>query len=61
MSVNNREKQWGRITYFEPNEVFGNDNQPVNQEDLSKYVNLSVRVPSRFYKNNNCRKYFSYL
>jgi hypothetical protein len=44
---------YGRIVYFEPNDLFGDDNQPVNQEELTKYVNLSVKIPSRFYKNNN--------
>lgn len=46
----------GRITYFEPNELFGGDNQPVNQEELTKYVNLSVRIPSRFYDENKITK-----
>lgn len=46
----------GRITYFEPNELFGDDNQPVNQEELTKYVNLSVRIPSRFYDENKITK-----
>lgn len=45
--------KFGRIQYIEPNEIFGGDNQPVNQEDLSKYVNLSVKIPSRYYKENN--------
>ena len=51
----------GRIVYFEPNELFGTDNQPVNQEDLTKYVNLSVRVPSRIYNGNQTKKYESIL
>lgn len=52
----------GRIVYFEPNELFGVDNIPVNQEDLSKYINLSVRVPSRFYNESDAkRKYESVL
>lgn len=45
--------KFGRIQYIEPNEIFGGDNQPVNQEDLSKYVNLSVKIPSRYYQENN--------
>lgn len=48
--------KFGRIQYIEPNEIFGGDNQPVNQEDLSKYVNLSVKIPSRYYKENNWNK-----
>ena len=44
--------KFGRIQYIEPNEIFGGNNQPVNQEDLSKYVNLSVKIPSRYYKEN---------
>ena len=44
--------KFGRIQYIEPNEIFGGDNQPVNQEDLSKYVNLSVKIPSRYYEEN---------
>lgn len=51
----------GRIVYFEPNEIFGNDNQPVNQEDLTKYVDLSVRIPSRFYNGGGRRIYDSVL
>lgn len=46
----------GRIVYFEPNGLFGEDNQPVNQEDLTKYVNLSVKIPSRFYKEDDLRE-----
>lgn len=45
--------KFGRIQYIEPNEIFGGDNQAVNQEDLSKYVNLSVKIPSRYYNENN--------
>lgn len=45
--------KFGKIQYIEPNEIFGVDNQPVDQEDLSKYVNLSVKIPSRYYKENN--------
>lgn len=45
--------KFGRIQYIEPNEIFGGDNQPVNQEDLSKYVNLSVKIPSRYYNENS--------
>ena len=48
--------EYGRIVYFEPNELFGGDNQPVNQEDLTKYVNLSVRIPSRFYNESALRR-----
>jgi len=52
----------GRIAYFEPNELFGGDNQPVNQEDLTKYVNLSVSIPSRNYRlGGNNKKYDSIL
>lgn len=52
----------GRIVYFEPNELFGSDNQPVNQEELNKYVNLSVRIPSRFYNDSDLKiKYESIL
>lgn len=52
----------GRIVYFEPNELFGENNIPVNQEDLNKYINLSVRVPSRFYNESDVkRKYESVL
>ena len=51
----------GRIVYFEPNETFGGDNQPVNQEDLTKYVNLSVRIPSRIYNGGGNRIYDSIL
>lgn len=47
---------YGRIVYFEPNELFGGDNQPVNQEELTKYVNLSVRIPSRFYNESALRR-----
>ena len=45
--------KFGRIQYIEPNEIFSGDNQPVNQEDLSKYVNLSVKIPSRYYEEKN--------
>lgn len=48
--------EYGRIVYFEPNELFGGDNQPVNQEELTKYVNLSVRIPSRFYNESALRR-----
>lgn len=52
----------GRIVYFEPNELFSENNIPVNQEDLNKYINLSVRVPSRFYNESDVkRKYESVL
>ena len=47
---------YGRIKYYEPNELFGGDNIPVDQEDLTKYVNLSVRIPSRFYNGSNFQK-----
>ena len=47
---------YGRIVYFEPNELFGGDNQPVNQEELIKYFNLSVRIPSRFYNESVLRR-----
>ena len=40
----------GKIEYFEPNELYGGDNHSVNLEDLSKYVNLYVKVPSRYLK-----------
>lgn len=46
----------GRIVYFEPNELFGGDNQPVDQEDLTKYINLSVRIPSRFYNESELKR-----
>ena len=41
----NYELKYGRITYFEPN-------QTINQEDLTKHVNLYVTVPSRYYDSN---------
>ena len=46
------ELEYGRIVYYEPNEIFGGDNQPVNQEDLTKFINLSVRVPSRYFNDS---------
>ena len=57
------ELKYGRIVYYEPNEIFGDDNQPVPQEELTKYVNLSVRVPSRYWdkSNDNIKKYESIL
>lgn len=51
----------GRIVYFEPNELFGGNNIPVNQEELTKYVNISVRIPSRFYDSNARKRYDSIL
>ncbi len=36
------------IQYIDPNL----DNIPVNQEDLTKYVNLTVKIPSRDYNEN---------
>ena len=50
------EVSYGRVTYFEPNNLFGGNNMPVNQEDLTKYVNLSVRIPSRFYNESAIKK-----
>ena len=52
---------YGRIVYYEPNEIFGGDNIAVSQEDLNKYVNLSVRVPSRCYNANSFKAYDSIL
>lgn len=40
--------QGNNITYIEPNQLSG-DNIGIEQEKLTKYVNLSVRVPSRYY------------
>lgn len=50
-STNNKLK-FGRIVYYEPNEIFGGNNQPVAQEDLTKYINLSVKIPSRYWNNS---------
>lgn len=51
----------GRIIYFEPNEFTNTNNLTINQEDLTKYVNLSVRIPSRFYNECTFSKYDSVL
>ena len=37
------------IEYIDPN---GLNNIPINQEDLTKYVNLTVKIPSRNYSEN---------
>ena len=50
-STNNK-LEFGRIVYYEPNEIFGCNNQPVAQEDLTKYINLSVKIPSRYWNNS---------
>lgn len=50
-STNNK-LEFGRIVYYEPNEIFGGNNQPVAQEDLTKYINLSVKIPSRYWNNS---------
>ena len=52
---------YGRIVYYEPNEIFGGDNIGVSQEDLNKYVNLSVKVPSRYYNPETFKNYDSVL
>lgn len=38
----------GSIQYFEPNELYGGDNTPVDLDKLNMYINLYVKVPSRF-------------
>lgn len=52
---------YGRIVYYEPNEIFGGDNIAVSQEDLNKYVNLSVKVPSRYYNPETFKNYDTVL
>lgn len=51
-----------RIRYFEPNNLFHrgningdikNNNISVNQEELNMYVNLMVKIPSRYNNENN--------
>ena len=58
--MTSRARTYNSITYVDPNELFGGDNIGVNQEELTKYVNLSVKIPSRYY-NNNVKTYDSLL
>lgn len=50
--MNDNTVKYGRIEYFDPNKNFSTYSEPVKQEDLNKYVNLSVRVPSRYWDEN---------